>query len=247
MTDSRDATLEIQNDPHYPRSSTYDFGWIRENWMGAHPLWLQEALLGDLALSADARVLDLGCGKAAGSIFLARETGAQIWATDLWIGATENLERIRAAGLDRQVFPIHADARELPFADGFFDALSSINSLFFYVTDEVFLREAILRCVRPGGIIAAIVPGFHRAYTGGIPEALKPHWSGELDGWRTADWWRDLFERTGVVNVLRADTMGEEGTRLYHQSARLAGAAEAPFNVLAGDNITFIRIAAKKR
>jgi cyclopropane fatty-acyl-phospholipid synthase-like methyltransferase len=36
------------------------------------------------------RVLDLGCGRAATSIFLRREFGVQVWATDLWTNASEN-------------------------------------------------------------------------------------------------------------------------------------------------------------
>ena len=69
------------------------------------------------------RVLDLGCGRAPSSIFLRREFGVQVWATDLWFSASENLERIRDAGVDDGVFPIHADARSLPFAAEFFDAI----------------------------------------------------------------------------------------------------------------------------
>ena len=34
------------------------------------------------------KVLDLGCGKAMSSIFLAREFRVSVWATDLWIPAT---------------------------------------------------------------------------------------------------------------------------------------------------------------
>ena len=60
------------------------------------------------------RVLDLGCGRAISSIFLAREFSVQVWATDLWINATENLLRIRDAGLNHQVFPLHSDARRFP-------------------------------------------------------------------------------------------------------------------------------------
>jgi Methyltransferase domain len=61
------------------------------------------------------RVLDLGCGRAASSIFLHREFGVQVWATDLWFNASENLRRIRDAGIVDGVFPIHTDARSLPF------------------------------------------------------------------------------------------------------------------------------------
>jgi cyclopropane fatty-acyl-phospholipid synthase-like methyltransferase len=36
------------------------------------------------------RVLDLGCGRAMSSIFLRRQFGVQVWATDLWFSASEN-------------------------------------------------------------------------------------------------------------------------------------------------------------
>jgi cyclopropane fatty-acyl-phospholipid synthase-like methyltransferase len=68
-------------------------------------------------------VLDLGCGRAVSSIFLVREIGLQVWATDRWIPASDNWQRISAAGLQDRVFPIHADAHSLPFADGFFDTM----------------------------------------------------------------------------------------------------------------------------
>ena len=62
------------------------------------------------------------------SIFLAKEFDLQVWATDLWISATDNYQRICEAGLEDRVFPIHADAHALPFADEFFDAIVSLDS-----------------------------------------------------------------------------------------------------------------------
>jgi cyclopropane fatty-acyl-phospholipid synthase-like methyltransferase len=49
------------------------------------------------------RVLDLGCGRAASSIFLHREFGVQVWAMDLWFNASENMQRIRDAGVEEKV------------------------------------------------------------------------------------------------------------------------------------------------
>ena len=43
-----------------------------------------------LPIEPGTRVLDLGCGRAMTSIFLAREFGAEVWATDLWIAAEDN-------------------------------------------------------------------------------------------------------------------------------------------------------------
>src|SRR5688572_11453993 len=108
--------------PAYPRSAAYDPAWMLENLMGPNVIWLTESLTQVLQLQPGMRVLDMGCGKAISSIFLAREFGVQVWATDLWISAGENWQRIVDAGLADQVFPISAEARALPFAENFFDA-----------------------------------------------------------------------------------------------------------------------------
>src|SRR5918997_725017 len=100
----------------FPRSSRYHPDWVIRNGMG---------------------VLDLGCGRATSSIFLAREFGVQVWATDLWIGASENSLRIRDAGLEDRVFPLHADARSLPYAGEYFDAIVSLDSYPYYGTDAL--------------------------------------------------------------------------------------------------------------
>ena len=143
----------------YPRAARYDPWWVVENAMGSNPIWLAESLLPVLQdLPAGARILDLGCGRAITSMFLAVELGAQVWAADLWIGATENLARIRAGQLQESVFPLHVEAHALPFADGFFDALVSIDAYHYLGTDDLYL-SAVRRFVRPGGPIAIAVPG----------------------------------------------------------------------------------------
>ena len=118
--------------PTFPRASKYNPDWVLAAVSGgANPLWLTEWLAGALDLRPGMRVLDLGCGRALSSIFLRREFGVQVWATDLWFSAAENLQRIRDAGVEDGVFPIHADARTLPFATEFFDAIVSIDSFFY--------------------------------------------------------------------------------------------------------------------
>src|SRR6476646_2713434 len=57
----------------YPRASAYDPEWALENLMGPNVLWLAEALSQQLELRPGMRVLDMGCGKAISSIFLAKE------------------------------------------------------------------------------------------------------------------------------------------------------------------------------
>src|SRR5262249_1342271 len=111
----------------FPRAHQYSEEWVREGAMGSHPLWIAEWLANDLGLQPGMRVLDLGCGKAKSSIFLAREFGAEVWATDLWVSAAENWQRIRDAGLETRVIPIRADAHALPFAPEFFDAITALD------------------------------------------------------------------------------------------------------------------------
>src|SRR5438046_4762189 len=107
----------------FPRSSRYHREWISATVSGgANALWLAEWLSSAMDLRPGMRVLDLGCGRAASSIFLHREFGVQVWATDLWFSAAENLERIEDAGAAAGVVAIHGDARALPFEAEFFDA-----------------------------------------------------------------------------------------------------------------------------
>ena len=133
-------------DARFPRSSRYDPEWVFENQMGPNALWLTEWLAGAMALEPGMRVLDMGAGRAISSVFLAAEYGVEVWANDLWIGATDNWGRIRAAGMEGKVHPIHAEAHDLPYAEGFFDAILSMDSYQYYGTDDLYLRPFSATC-----------------------------------------------------------------------------------------------------
>ena len=61
-------------DQTFPRSSAYRSEWIMASVSGgANSLWLSEWLTEALVLRPGMRVLDLGCGRGASSIFLRRE------------------------------------------------------------------------------------------------------------------------------------------------------------------------------
>ena len=51
------------------------------------------------------RILDLGCGKATSSIFLAREFGVEAWAADGATSPSENRKRAVGLGCEGNVFP----------------------------------------------------------------------------------------------------------------------------------------------
>ena len=175
---------------------------------GANSLWLTEWLTTALDLRPGMRVLDLGCGRGASSIFLRREFGVQVWATDLWFDASERMERIRDAGVDDGVFPIHADARSLPFAAGFFDAIVSIDSFFYYGTDDFYLNY-LVRFLKPGGPIGIAGAGMMQEIDGALPVISRDWWTQDCWALHSAAWWRRHWERTGILEIELADTMPE--------------------------------------
>lgn len=200
--------------PRFPRSSQYHPDWVLANASGgANSLWLTEWLATGLDLKPGMRVLDLGCGRASSSIFLRREFGVEVFAADLWFSASENQQRIHDAGVADGVFPIHTDARSLPFATDFFDAIVSIDSFIYYGTDDLYLNY-LARFVKPGGQIAIAGAGLVREIEGPLPEHLRPWWTLDLWCLHSAPWWRRHWERTGIVDIELADTL-EDGWRLW--------------------------------
>ncbi len=184
------------------------------------------------------------------SIFLHREFGVQVWATDLWFDASENLQRIRDAGVGDDVFPIHADARALPFAAGFFDAIVSIDSFVYYGTDDTYLNY-LARLIKPEGRIGIAQAGLMREMDGPVPAHLREWWS-EDQPWslHSAAWWRRHWGRTGIMDIEVADTL-PDGFRRWLDWLRLVapdnatgiGALEAD----SGGHLGYIRVVGRRR
>ncbi|WP_206662905.1 SAM-dependent methyltransferase [Anaerobacillus alkaliphilus] len=203
--DQLKAALTVEQ---FPRSANYDPEWMIENEMGPSSVWLTEFLVEKMDLKPGMKVLDMGCGKAMSSIFLAKEFGVQVWANDLWISATDNLKRIKEAGVDDLVFPIRAEAHALPYAQEFFDAIISVDSYHYYGTDETFLLK-FSKLVKPNGQIGIVVPGVKKEFEEDIPERLEPYWDNEWYTFHSPKWWSKLWRRSGVVDIEVADTMPE--------------------------------------
>lgn len=198
----------------FPRSGKYHPDWVIASASGgANPLWLTEWLTESMDLRPGMRVLDLGCGRAMSSIFLRREYGVQVWATDLWFSPSENLQRIRDAGVDDGVFPIHADARSLPFAAEFFDVVIGVDSFMYYGTDDLYLSN-LARFVKPEGAIGIAGAGLMRDISEQLPDHLRDWWTPELWCLHTAQWWKRHWERTGILDIETADIL-PDGWRFW--------------------------------
>jgi cyclopropane fatty-acyl-phospholipid synthase-like methyltransferase len=203
QTESRDDRLQSEL---FPRTSQYHPDWVITNSMsGCSTLWLTEWLASAMHLKSGMRVLDLASGRAISSIFLAREFGVHVWATDLWISASENIERIRDADVTDRVFPLHADARALPFAAGFFDAIVCVDAFPYFGTDDLYLNY-LASFVKPDGQIGIAGAGLTREIES-LPDHLRRAWTQDLWALHSASWWRRHWERTGIVDIELADTM----------------------------------------
>ncbi|MFL5331345.1 MAG: SAM-dependent methyltransferase [Gemmataceae bacterium] len=233
----------------FPRASKYHPEWVTVGVSGAaNPLWLAEWLAEKLDLRAGMRVLDLGCGRALSSIFLHREFGVQVWATDLWFSASENLQRIRDAGVEDSVFPIHADARSLPFAVEFFDAIVTIDSLFYFGTDDLYLNY-LARFVKPSGQIGFAGVGWMQEIDS-VPDHLREWWTNDLCCLHSAPWWKAHWRRSGIVDIESADNL-DDGWKYWRDWVQLI----APDNTVelqaleadAGRNFSYVRAIARRK
>ena len=247
--------------PEFPRSNDYDPDWVMTNQMGPNALWLIEWLSESLDLKSEMRVLDLGCGTAMTSIFLAREFGVRVWAADLWINPDDNRQRICDAGLDERVFPLRAEAHALPFAKEFFDVVVSVDSYQYYGTDDLYL--GYLSCfVRPQGMIGIAVPASMQPFEKEIPQHLTSKqsnghafWEDDCICFHTVQWWQEHWRRSNRVDVTVADVLpdGWKTWRDFEIALEKAG-KNRPFPSVAealtedeGRYIGFVRVVGSRK
>lgn len=234
----------------FPRSSRYHPDWVIGHASGgANSLWLAEWLTEAMELRPGMRVLDLGCGRACSSIFLHREFGVQVWAVDLWISASENAQRIRDAGAADSVFPLRADARSLPFAPEFFDAIVSVDAFPYFGTDELYLNY-LAHFVKPRGCLGVAGAGLTREVEGIVPDPLREFWGQGFYAFHSAEWWRRHWERPEIVDVELADTL-QDGWRYWvdwHRAIAPDNTSEIQAVELdAGQHLGYVRFIARRR
>lgn len=203
MDDDLDALLKNER---YPRSAGYSARWMIDGAMGPNPVWQAEALTDLMQLTPGMRILDMGCGNALSSIFLAKEFGVEVWATELWTKPEDNLRRVADQNLQGLVHPIRAEAHALPFAQGFFDALVSFDAYHYFGTDDLYLGY-YTRFVNPGSQTGFVSPGLAEEMDALPPAHLTPYWNWDFCAFHSPGWWRRHWEKTGLVHVEVADRL----------------------------------------
>jgi SAM-dependent methyltransferase len=230
------STFRARERLRYPELEGYARDECYQDFFGGGGLYLAVQMLRTLRLKPDDVVLDLGCGRGASSIFLAKHYGVRVVALDLWTSVEFLNAKFGAQSYADRISAIQMDATQpLPFPEDYFDAVFCMNSFNFYGGSVDFLRH-ILKHLKPGGQLCigseVLSEEFTEAQIANPPSVYSfrlPHPNEHVDVFEddfkkqhTANWWRDLFQSSGLLNVEccheleDADVIYEELVRFEH-------------------------------
>ena len=165
-----------------------------------------DALIRLLGLGPDSELIDLGAGTGWPGIYIAKECGCSVTLVDLpEIGLQIALNRAEVEGLADRVSSKIADAADLPFPEGSFDAISHCDLLCCLIRKRAVLQQC-RRIIRSDGVMAftviSIAPGLSQiAYDQALknaPEFIE-----------TEEDYRVLIKETGWAVTEWQDLTGE--------------------------------------
>jgi SAM-dependent methyltransferase len=106
------------------------------------------------AIQTDDHLLDIGAGLGGPARLLAQDYGCSVTTVDLSADYCETAEWLnRATGLSERITVLHADALNLPFADGSFDVVWSQHAQ-MNIADKRRLYGEARRVLKDGGRLA---------------------------------------------------------------------------------------------
>ena len=237
---------------NYPLSEKYMTADLMAKIMGPNPIKLEEELLTDHHIPKGATVCDLGSGQGLTSIFLVKEYGFKVYAADLWSDPEVNRRFFSSMGLsEEQIIPVKADAENLPFEQGFFDAVVSTDSYNYFGRDPEYLDGKLLPFVKPGGYIYITVPGMKKDCHDDLPPELLLSWTPEqLDYLHDTSYWKSIADQCKGADVLEISEMesnDEVWADWLKQENEYAVGDRKAMEAGGGKYLNFIKIVLRKK
>jgi len=219
-------TLREVDQSKYPELNNYTKDDIWRN-IGPGGLYLVSLLAKEMSLQPDSLVLDLGCGYAESSLYLADKFKVKVIAVDLWTDPADNARRIKARGHRGNIIPLRLDAsKPLPFAEDYFDAILCVNNLNFYGTD-IAIVDRIARHLKKGGVFCSGGECLNEEFT---PEQIanppdvyhfaQSVWEDDFLTSHSPGWWADHIARSEELRLVLCKEL-DDGQRFYEEQALL--------------------------
>ncbi|MFI1255279.1 class I SAM-dependent methyltransferase [Streptomyces netropsis] len=173
---------------------------------------LYRRVLGALVPTETSRALEVGCGLGAGCAVALEEFGfAHVTGMDIHPQQLERARRARSRLLEpgsRQLSLAHGAAENMPFDDGTFDRVYSVEAAQHFRDLDAFARETA-RVLRPGGhaaVASFFAPGNDPDDARHLAGLLETFATG-LDVAHSIQQLTGSLERAGLTEV-RADSIG---------------------------------------
>jgi cyclopropane fatty-acyl-phospholipid synthase-like methyltransferase len=250
-----DQVADLLRPGRYPRSSGYDPAWVLDLDMGPHPLWQLEDLLNEVDLAAGSRVLDLGSGMGATSVYLVREYGCEVVSLDLWVPSDKRQAVLDSAGVSDSVTTVAGDVRTMALGEKAFDAIISVDAFEYFGTDTRLLPR-LVAALTTNGVVAMSTPALRDdPYNAAVPPHVQAVFGSEAAAWHSPAWWQRHWELTELVHDIDARWQqgGGENWLIWERvrHTRLHQTEPSPvIQMLEADNdeqVGFALVSARKR
>lgn len=236
----------------YIKSKKYDIKEINDKIMGPNPIKLEEELLMDNKIPSGAKVMDLGSGQGVTSVFMAKEYGFKVYATDLWSEPADNQKFFEAMGLNEdQIKAVKGDATNLPFEKEFFDAIVTTDSYNYFGRDPEVLDKCILPFLKPKGYVYIAIPGMKKDCHDNLPPELLLSWTPEqMDYMHDVNYWTDMVGKSkdsDIITVSEMESNEEVWNDWLKQDNEYAIGDRKSMEAGGGKYLNFIKIVLQKK
>jgi len=152
-------------------------------------------------IGPESYVLDVGCGAGVTACALAKDPGCRVMGVDILPAMVERAEeRARRRGVAQRAAFRAADAQDLPFADGTFDAVIT-ESVTVFPADKQRAVGEYARVTRPGGYVGLNESAWLRTP---VPPELEAWAAQDLGGNiqpLTPEGWVGLLAGAGLAEI----------------------------------------------